>query len=279
MWLCNPLCSLLIQPIDCCPMVPIYILHLQSNLERARHVNDLKHRLPGPVAVHPAIDGKNLPDDVIKRYVKRGFYSPQYPFPMMRGEIACFLSYRDLWSRIIHSDADAALILEDDVEFESESFADAVQFALSHIDEFEYVQLSSCPPLGRVRTVKSASRMRICECETVPLRMWCQLVGRQAAAQLLRTTEQFDRPVDSFLQLRHVTEQSVFTLYPAIVSEIGTALGGSTIQGLEGSMPWLEREWKRMIYRYRLRRHSKEHFCSKNPVESRSVSSDHFQNS
>jgi len=81
-----------------------------------------------------------------------------------------------------------------------------------------------------------------------------QLVGRDAAAALLEATGQFDRPVDTSLQLRLSGKVQILTSYPVCVREISREVGGSTIQKKSKPLREIaEREVKRAWYRTLLR--------------------------
>jgi glycosyl transferase, family 25 len=83
----------------------------------------------------------------------------------------------------------------------------------------------------------------------IGLQTGCQVVGRAAAKRLLATSEQIDRPVDTFLQMHWVTGQPVHTLLPNGLSEIAGQIGGSTIQQKTRTSQKLMREIKRAWYR------------------------------
>ncbi|MBC6438020.1 MAG: hypothetical protein GDA52_07760 [Rhodobacteraceae bacterium] len=88
--------------------------------------------------------------------------------------------------------------------------------------------------------------------------MSAQLVSHAAARRLLAATETFDRPVDSFLQMRWETSQDIFVAVPSCVSDIARALGGSTISVRRPLSAKIPREFKRAVYRARISRLSKK---------------------
>ena len=236
------------------------ILHLARSRDRADNVRRLQTELPAPVEIHTAVDAATLTDDITGHHVRRDLHRPRYPFDLNPGEIACFLSYRELWRAAVRDNVAATLIVEDDIHIDPDIFASAIACAIANIEQLGYIQLASRPLKGHRRQVLEGAGVTILEAETVPVRMWCQLVSRRAAEQLLRGSNRFDRPVDAHLQLRGVTGQPIFTLYPSGVSEIASQLGGSHIQAWPDAVPWIEREWKRCLYRHRLRTHSRREF-------------------
>ena len=85
----------------------------------------------------------------------------------------------------------------------------------------------------------------------VGLGMVAQIVTFDAARRLLEQTERFDRPVDTYLQLRWKHGVRILTLWPNGVREISSILGGSLIQGKSNS-DRLRRELLRPLYRAKL---------------------------
>ena len=123
-----------------------------------------------------------------------------FGYPMVRGEVGCFLAHREAWRRIAEGQADIALILEDDAVLNASDLA-AIQ------------ALATAQPLkDKVTLMFTVSRLRF--------RRWLQvgptsvvrptdttystvayLAGRTAAARLLAASETFFYPVDEFLNL------------------------------------------------------------------------------
>lgn len=84
--------------------------------------------------------------------------------------------------------------------------------------------------------------------------MQMQLVGRQAAIELLKATEVFDRPVDTTIQLRRIPSVRVLAIHPPVIRQIGHLLGGSVVQKkTRKPLDVLSREAKRGWYRLALR--------------------------
>lgn len=48
-----------------------------------------------------------------------GYEDPYHHRQMTMGEIGCFLSHYNIWKRIVEREQEVALILEDDIRFES----------------------------------------------------------------------------------------------------------------------------------------------------------------
>ena len=62
----------------------------------------------------PATDAQTLSEEIYKTVTAPNI---EYPHHLRPGEIACFLSHRFCWQKLVNSNNDWALILEDHCEF------------------------------------------------------------------------------------------------------------------------------------------------------------------
>ncbi len=225
-----------------------YILHLDRATDRRDNVHALVDAISLPTAIHPATDGSALTAAETTTAYQRALHAPRYPYRLTPGEIGCFLSHRSLWERIAADGLDAALIMEDDTHIEPGPFAEALALACQHINELGYIKLPIKNRRTPIRHLDSRDTAMLFEQQVIALGTHCQIVSAAAAATLLAATRPFDRPIDVLLQLRHLTGQRIYTIYPNGISDISTDLGGSHIH--QAPRPnFLTREFKRMAYR------------------------------
>lgn len=206
--------------------------------------------------VFDAVDGKAMPEaDLVACYSEVALHKPPYPFRLGVGEIACFLSHRAIWRRMVDDGIDFALILEDDVEMDAAQVGRVLDFVVGWLDSNVYVELQT-RPLTAGEVLAEASGVRIIRPHLPPLRTSAQIVGRGAAMRLLAASERFDRPIDCLLQLVVVTGQDVLCASPSGVRDASSAVGGSVAQGGErrGLGERLLREWRRFRYRQNVKR-------------------------
>ncbi|MEY4379390.1 MAG: hypothetical protein RLZ85_1271 [Verrucomicrobiota bacterium] len=225
-----------------------FIIHLRRAARRQPQVAWIQQHSPCRVSVVDATDGAELTPAQRESYVA-GIHQPAYPFALRPGELGAFHSHRECWRRIVAGGHRAGLILEDDLEFDPPVFARAVSLAAEHGGDDCYVRF----PL-RQREVSSAAVARDAELtlirpDVIALGAVGQLVGREAARRLLAATERFDRPVDTFLQMRWIHGVEVLSVWPSTLREISADLGGSLIQQRTPLIAKLRREFDR--YRYR----------------------------
>lgn len=180
--------------------------------------------------------------------------APRFPFPMGPGEYGCFLSHRRAWEALLASEAEAALILEDDVALGPE-FPAALRLAVRHVADMGYVQLQTRPVEGSP-VLDSEGPCRLYRPVVTPLRTSGQLVHRDAAARLLALSGQFDRPVDGFLQMHWLTGIRAGSIAPSGLGDVSASAGGSTLKSDKTLGQKLVRQVHRLRYRRAIRRAS-----------------------
>lgn len=226
-----------------------YVIHLRKATLRGAQVEWISAHAPCPVTVIDAVDGSALSQSQRDSY-QQELYEPHYPFELRTGEIGAFHSHRACWKMIVQGEARAGLILEDDLDFVPDIFARAVSLAMSYGIEDAYVRF----PLRQRETASTAiaidGDIKLINPEVIALGAVGQVVGKEAARRLLTITEYFDRPVDTFLQMRWVHSVRVLSVWPSSLREVSANLGGSLIQKKTPQLNTkLLREWKRFWYR------------------------------
>jgi GR25 family glycosyltransferase involved in LPS biosynthesis len=230
------------------------VIHLRRAAARRPQVDKLLQTLPFAPAVLDAVDAESLTDAEIARVYRPGLHRPHYPFALRRTEVACFLSHRAAWRRIVEEGHEAGLIVEDDVAFEPSQLGPMLDFAHAGLQPGDYLRLPYRSRGERGRVLASRAGMTLAEPAVVGLGMQMQLVTRLAAERALGATEMFDRPVDTTLQMRWLTGVRMLTLRPVVIREIGGVLGGTTVQKKKKPLgEAVLREVKRASYRMSLR--------------------------
>lgn len=236
--------------------IEAFIITLRRAVERRGQVERLRAACPVACHVVEAVDGNTLSEGERGKVYRRQLHKPRYPFPLNPREIGCFLSHRNAWRRILDDRLDAALILEDDVELEP-GFWDAFSFACASIRPGGYLQFQ-VRPIEKPRSTIHG-RFHLYTPAVTPLRASAQLVSRGAAERLVAFTREFDRPVDTLLQMKWLTDVVPAVVVPSCVREVSQALGGSTIQSGASSMRQvLWRELARPVYRASIARLSRK---------------------
>ncbi|MBK8457917.1 MAG: glycosyltransferase family 25 protein [Phyllobacteriaceae bacterium] len=133
---------------------------------------------------------------------------------MRHGEIAAFLSHREAWRRIAESEADAALVVEDDVDIESVMFLKALRLALAHTGPEHFVRFPVCGRDWRGPVLARAGDVTLFRSRMTGRGAQAQLIGRRAALRLLERSESFDRPVDELFTLPWISGVNTLTVWP-----------------------------------------------------------------
>jgi len=231
-----------------------FVVSLARSRDRSVNVQRLIADSPLPCVRWDAVDGASLTEEEIAAVYTPGLHAPRYPFPLSRGEVGCFLSHRAIWKNIVDSSLDFGLVLEDDIEL-LPGFAEAVGHAIVHSPEIGYVQFPAREVKRPAEPSASNSENRILRLDEIPLGAVAQLISRPAAERLLRSTETFDRPVDTFVQMHWLHGVDVVVESPAVVREISDRLGGSLIHPgsrMRSLGESVSREVKRFVYKRKL---------------------------
>jgi glycosyl transferase family 25 len=119
------------------------IIHMPGSTNRAANVEHLLFSLPEAQVVE-AVNGR----DVVARNamsVRPGdLHAPSYPFRLGPGEVGCFLSHRRCWQRIVDSDWDYALIVEDDLALAPPLWAQAQAVIAARAGPESFIRLTFC---------------------------------------------------------------------------------------------------------------------------------------
>jgi GR25 family glycosyltransferase involved in LPS biosynthesis len=238
--------------------ISAFVISLERAVERRPHAQWIIANVPIPCEALSAVDGSQLTVAERESVYQRNLYRPRYPHELRRGEIGCFLSHRKAWQAIVDRRLDAGVILEDDVVFDVDAMASAIEFVSEALEDNDYVQLQVRDLVSREPIVAQGESYTLRKPTYVPLRTTAQIVTHGAATRLLKMTTPFDRPVDTFLQMTWLTGVPIKVLDPCVVREISQQIGGSTLGG--SRKPWherLRREFLRTWYRTQIRAHAR----------------------
>ncbi|MHC5305714.1 glycosyltransferase family 25 protein [Bartonella sp. LJL80] len=230
--------------------VKAFIIHLERAAERQAQVSRLIGNLPCHAEIIKAVDSRELGKADMQAAYRKRLYKPYYPFQLSANEIACFLSHRAAWQQIVDDNLEAGFVIEDDVEL-GDNFLAAFDFAIRHATPQDFIRF---PFRQREdgRIIAQDGEQRLLKPKRIGLGQVAQLVGREAAAKLLQATRQFDRPVDTTMQLYWQTGVHPTVMLPPCVREISSELGGSTIKSRRGLWARIYREIARPLYRRRI---------------------------
>jgi GR25 family glycosyltransferase involved in LPS biosynthesis len=233
--------------------ITAFIIHLKRATKRGEHIRQLIERLPVKAEIIDAVDALDLSDEDMGAVYKRSLHSPYYPFELRVSEVACFLSHRKAWQTIVDRNLGAGLVIEDDVDVDDAAFAAQLKLALDDMKSADYIRFPRWPRGENGHEVAKEGANSVIEPELPGLGMQMQLVGHDAAMTLLAATKQFDRPVDTTIQMRWLHPIRVLSARPITIREIDFNLGGTVVQGKNKTLLGrLGREILRPYYRVKL---------------------------
>lgn len=222
-----------------------YVIHLSSATARAQNAQALRSCLPN-AQIFEATGVDDLTPELLEKHARRFCYFPPYPFTLRKTEIACFLSHRRVWQHIVDQEYEQALVVEDDVVLQRPAFEAALTLAQKTTGSGDFVRFV-CEKRNTAQA--SDGKLKIRRAKPVGLGMQAQLIGHDAAVRLLAATSEFDRPVDTTLQLVWRTGQELLEIHHSGVGEISRQIGGSTIGKKKSLFSQLYREIARPAYR------------------------------
>lgn len=201
-----------------------------------------------------AVDAKLLDQKTINQHYDASNNIKLYKKNLNTGEIACYLSHRLAWTKIIEQDLDFAVILEDDFIINDE-FAELVNI-MNMLKSWHYLRLANFGKKYKVDARAALDeRFEILHFNQIPINTQAQAVSKEGAKRLLKNTEKFSRPID--IDLKHFWEKEIdlIGLSPCLVNTTSkfesdiTTMDGAT--GREAASKFVRRT--RYIINFKLR--------------------------
>lgn len=157
----------------------VYLINLDRSPER---LTEMTRRLAGIDFIRfPAVEGMALPDQ---------------SGPLSKGEVACLMSHRSVWSALLASDASCACILEDDALL-GDGFRDFVASSEWLPATFDLIKLETFPGPCLLGEAESRYRGRsVHRLRSAHLGSAAYIISRAGAEKALATVQAFDAPVD-----------------------------------------------------------------------------------
>ena len=174
-----------------------------------------------------AVDGANLGDEEVERVAPTRVVSKSYYRALSRAEVACSMSHRKAWQRIVDDDLDFGIVLEDDVEL-LDNFAGVIKLVATLPDRgWDFIKLFALRRGGEKNISKRYDYMghTFVIYHRFPLGFVGQAISRQGARAMLENLPYVTQPADS--QLKSWWEAGVypFGLLPYCVT---TDIGGAS---------------------------------------------------
>ena len=184
-----------------------FVINLDSSKDRLAVVSKRLQELGVPFERMPAVNGRALSDEEIAQitYPYNHFESRvRFTRELTKGEVGCFLSHRKCWERLLESDKQWAMIMEDDIQISN--LAPNYMLSTEWIPPDVHIcQLSVCsshPVTGTIRdeVLKVDDDVTlVVPLNPPPVGCMCYLISRKAAELAVKLSEKLPAPVDDFL--------------------------------------------------------------------------------
>jgi len=169
--------------------IPLFLINLDSRADRLKKMISKLGDLPFERIA--AVDGQNLDE--------RGLVSPSARFRMAKNEIACILSHKLIWQKIVDDNIPYACVLEDDVHLSS-SFPHFIRNPDWLPDNFTVIKIETF--LARVflsRRKFSAGERLLRQLGSMHAGTAGYIISLEGAVNLLDSTQLPDSPLDHLM--------------------------------------------------------------------------------
>lgn len=203
----------------------VFVINLERSPERLAVISSRLNEFDIPFERVEAIDGKTLSDSVVEEVSPAHVVSKTYHRSLSKAEVACSLSHRKAWRKIVEDDLDFAIVLEDDAEI-LDNFPRVLDL-LAELPciEWDFIKLYALKRGGEKNVARRFDYRdhTFVTYHKFPLGFQGQAISRQGARSLIERLPYVTEPADS--QLKSWWEAGVFPfgLVPYCVS---TDVGG-----------------------------------------------------
>ena len=182
------------------------VINLNRSHERLQKISARLNELNIDFERVEAFDGLNLSDEEYKALTFPYNHPCRVRFTreLTKGEVGCFISHRKCWQKLVESNENYAVILEDDLYISDE----AIQF-LENLNwlpkEIGLIRLSSFYSANNRLYVKEKSVLTtqkdysVAKTLRYAIGTQCYIISKEYAQRAIEMSEKFECPVDEFL--------------------------------------------------------------------------------
>lgn len=201
----------------------VYYINLDKSLDRKNFMENQFKELNIPITRTPAIYGKELETNYLKKEKSKHNILAHFPYPN-DGEIGICLTHFKLWNFLSKQPEDFSIVLEDDAEIHSDFFKDLEQL-LSQITTNDFLDISGKKGFYSLEKTVLLNKFLI-----PPVLMIGQIIGKNAAKKLSDNLSDYYAPIDVMKQDVYKHKVPLFSTNKQYVVSIDKKMGGSTIQ-------------------------------------------------
>ena len=201
----------------------VYYINLDISVQRRDFMENQFKKLNIPLTRIPAVYGKKLPQDFLKKAKRQHNILTHFPY-LNDGEIGLTKTYFDLWKIIGNQNEDFAIVLEDDALL-TESFFNDLSLLLNEISKYDFLDISGRKGVFKIHSTKLTNTFLIPALQTTG-----QIIGKEAAKNLSKNLSVYYSPIDVLKQDVFKHKTPVLTTNKCYVSSNDKNVGGTTIQ-------------------------------------------------
>lgn len=201
----------------------VYYINLDKSVQRRDFMENQFQRLNIPLTRIPAVYGKKLPQDFLKKAKRQHNILTHFPY-LNDGEIGICLTHFKLWKFLSKQSEDFSIVLEDDALIHEDFFKDLEQL-LSQITTNAFLDIS-----GKKGFIPLKKDVLITKFLMPPVLMIGQIIGKDAAAKLSKNLSDYYAPIDVMKQDVYKHKVPLYSTNKQYVNSIDKQMGGSTIQ-------------------------------------------------
>jgi|TARA_B110000971_G_C19997288_1_gene495000 glycosyl transferase family 25 len=216
----------------------IYYINLDKSIQRRAFMENQFKKLNIPATRMPAVYGKKLSEDFLKKAKKQHQILTHFPY-LNDGEIGLTKTYFDLWKIVAKQEEEFSIIFEDDALLTQDFFKD-LQYLLKSITVNDFIDISGRKGFWSLQKKKYVSKFIIPALQTTG-----QIIGKEAAKILTENLIKYYAPIDVLKQDVYLHKVKVYTTNKAYVSSNDKNVGGTTIQ--EKKMPLLNKYLREIV--------------------------------
>ncbi len=202
-----------------------------------------------------AVDGRGKPASAMPQYDARE--AMRYiGREMLGGEVACFLSHVECANQLLQSEAQYALVVEDDVVLHpdfSTHVSAAIRWLEAHPEQPWDVINVSCSAIKFATPLHRLGQQTLFHAHYFAMSTLCLLWNRHGAAQFVAASNQIFAPVDMYLRFAQTRSGRGLAIYPPLVRQVvgaGSEIDTSMVPRYHSSrrgLPYFLRKQRRTL--------------------------------
>ena len=228
---------------------PVYVINMAAHTGRMSSCKLTLDRLGIAFQRFDAVNGRDMSEPEIARVYDALANRRRARYPLVAGEIGCYLSHLELWRELAASDHKGAIILEDD--FIARPELPLVLASLSSDRSgWDMVKLYSRRPNQRMLSTQALCvGFQLARPYQIPNTTLGYAIRRDAALRLLDNVGRFARPIDEDLKRFWEHGLDIRLVLPPPLGLAPAANSGDAIQAARRRGGGISQGWRNLRYR------------------------------